>query len=62
MTIHDDIKEVIFTEQKLRDKVRELGKELSREYKGKHPLVVCILKGGTSPRRGRYLCRRVASP
>lgn len=47
MTIHDDIKEVIFTEQKLRDKVRELGKELSREYKGKHPLVVCILKGGS---------------
>lgn len=47
MTIHDDIKEVIFTEQKLRDKVRELGKELSQEYKGKHPLVVCILKGGS---------------
>lgn len=47
MTIHDDIKEVIFTEQELRDKVRELGKELSREYKGKHPLVVCILKGGS---------------
>ena len=47
MTIHNDIKEVIFTEQELRDKIRELGAELSREYKGKHPLVVCILKGGS---------------
>lgn len=47
MSIHNDIKEIIFTEQELQNKIHQLGKELSQEYENKHPLVVCILKGGS---------------
>ncbi|MDO5457156.1 MAG: hypoxanthine phosphoribosyltransferase [Atopococcus tabaci] len=47
MTIHNDIEEIVFTKEELQDKVQQLGEELSREYKDKYPLVVCILKGGS---------------
>jgi hypoxanthine phosphoribosyltransferase len=41
----DDIARVYFTEEELKDKVHELGQELSREYAGKHPIFVSVLKG-----------------
>lgn len=47
MNIHNDIKEIIFSEKELQDKILQLGEELSQEYENKHPLVVCILKGGS---------------
>lgn len=40
-----DIKEVLFTEQQIRDKIREIGKKISDEYKGKDLILVGILKG-----------------
>ena len=47
MNIHNDIKEIIFSEKELQDKILQLGEELSQEYENKYPLVVCILKGGS---------------
>lgn len=41
----DDIARVYFTEEELKDKVHELGQELSREYAGKYPIFVSVLKG-----------------
>lgn len=40
-----DIKEVLLTEEQLQARIAELGEELSREYDGKFPVVVGVLKG-----------------
>jgi hypoxanthine phosphoribosyltransferase len=37
---------VLLTEEQIRLKVREMGETLSREYAGKSPILVNILKGG----------------
>ena len=39
------IKEVLITEEQIRDRIGELGLELSRDYAGKNPVVVGVLKG-----------------
>ena len=43
--LHNDIAEVLISEEELKEKVRELGKLLNKEYKGKDPIFVCVLKG-----------------
>ena len=40
-----DIQQVLVSEEQLRARVAELGQELSREYAGKNPLVIGVLKG-----------------
>jgi len=37
---------VLFTAEEIASRVRELGARLSREYEGRNPLFVSILKGG----------------
>lgn len=41
----EDMKEVLLTEEQIRRRIEELGEELSREYAGKNPVVVGVLKG-----------------
>jgi hypoxanthine phosphoribosyltransferase len=41
----NDLQEVLFTEEQIQQKVRQLGETLSREYEGRNPLVICVLKG-----------------
>ncbi|MFD1424499.1 hypoxanthine phosphoribosyltransferase [Laceyella sacchari] len=43
--MHQDIKEVLISEEQIKEKVRELGQRLSEEYKDLNPLCVCVLKG-----------------
>lgn len=43
--MHDDILEVLISEEEIQTKVKELGAELTEEYSGKFPLVIGILKG-----------------
>lgn len=43
--MHNDIQEVLFTEQQIQQKVQELGEILSRDFEGRNPLVICVLKG-----------------
>ncbi len=40
-----DIVEVLFTEEQLREKVAELGARITADYQGKTPLIVSVLKG-----------------
>ena len=40
-----DIQEVMFSEEQIKARVKELGETLSREYAGKNPVVVGVLKG-----------------
>ena len=41
----EDIKEILLTEEQIKARIAELGQELSREYEGKNPIVVGVLKG-----------------
>lgn len=41
----NDIKEVLFTEEQLRQKVTEMGARITKDYAGKNPLIVSVLKG-----------------
>ena len=40
-----DIQEVLITEQQIHDRIVELGQVLTRDYAGKNPVVVGVLKG-----------------
>lgn len=43
--MHNDIEKVVFSEEQLQARVKELGEQISRDYAGKCPLVICVLKG-----------------
>ena len=43
--MHNDIQEVLLTEEQIRTRVDELGKILTEEYTGKNPVIVGVLKG-----------------
>lgn len=45
MYVPEKVKEILFTEEQLWEKISLLGDELTKEYNGKNPLFVCILKG-----------------
>ena len=40
-----DIQKILLTEEQIRTRIQELGEELSREYAGKDPIFVGVLKG-----------------
>lgn len=41
----NDLSHVLISEEELRRKVNALGAQLAKEYQGKNPTMVCILKG-----------------
>lgn len=43
--LHPDIKSVILSEDDIKQIVGRLGQEVSRDYEGKNPLVVAVLRG-----------------
>lgn len=45
MSIHDDIQEILYTEEQLAEIVQRLGKRISEDYKGKNLFMVAALKG-----------------
>lgn len=42
----DYLEEILIDEEHLQARIRELGAEISRDYEGKNPLLICILRGG----------------
>ncbi len=44
--MHNDIAEILITEEQLQRRVRELAAEISAAYADKEPLLVAVLKGG----------------
>ncbi len=43
---HSFLAEILIPEEELKNRVRELGEEISRDYAGKRILAICILRGG----------------
>jgi hypoxanthine phosphoribosyltransferase len=42
---HPDIKEILLTEEQIQKKVMQLAKRISRDYEGKKPILISVLKG-----------------
>ena len=43
--IYGDLDRVLVTKEEIAEKVRELGQRITKDYAGKQPVLVCILKG-----------------
>ena len=43
--IHQDIQQVLYSEEELRQRVKELGAQITADYAGKEPLLVSVLRG-----------------
>ena len=43
--MHDQIDHILLTEEQIENRVRELAAQLSRDYEGKDPIFVGVLKG-----------------
>ena len=43
--MHNDIEKILLSEETLKARVRELGAQISEDYRDKNPAMVCILKG-----------------
>ena len=46
--MHQDIKEILFTEEQIAARVRELGAQITKDYAGKTILMCGILKGAVT--------------
>jgi len=44
--MHNAIKEILISQTEIQNKIRELGKQITRDYKDKSPVLISILKGG----------------
>ena len=43
--MENDIERVLLTEEQLRDRVKELGEQISADYVGKDPVLISVLRG-----------------
>lgn len=43
--MHSDIQQILISEDQIKNRIRELGQELTRDYAGKDPVVIGVLKG-----------------
>jgi len=43
--MHNDIEKVLITREEIEQKCAEIGEQLTKEYEGKFPLVIGVLKG-----------------
>lgn len=43
--MQNDIKAILYSEEQIQAKVKELGEKLSQDFNGRNPLVICVLKG-----------------
>jgi hypoxanthine phosphoribosyltransferase len=44
-SLHEDVAEILITEESIQARTRELGHQISLDYVGKDLLLVCVLKG-----------------
>jgi hypoxanthine phosphoribosyltransferase len=47
-TMDDDVAEILITEEQLKSRIHELGRNISADYEGQDLLLVCVLKGAVT--------------
>jgi hypoxanthine phosphoribosyltransferase len=45
MSVEKDIAEILIGTEELQAKVTELGRQISEDYRGRNPLLICLLRG-----------------
>ncbi len=45
--LYKDLEKVLITKDEIAEKVKELGRTITKDYEGKKPVLVCILKGAS---------------
>lgn len=45
MFCEQELKEVLFTEEQLAERIAQLGEEITKDYQGKEPVLVSVLRG-----------------
>ena len=43
--IHPDIEQVLYTEEQLHSRVREVGEQIAADYAGREPMLISVLRG-----------------
>lgn len=43
--MNDDILKVLYSREQIQDATEKMGKQITKDFEGKDPLVICILKG-----------------
>lgn len=43
--MNKDVESILLSEQQIADKVKELGAQISKDYEGKNPIIISVLKG-----------------
>ena len=59
--MHQDIKEILFTEEQIAARVRELGAQITKDYAGKTILMCLSLIHISEPTRPAYRSRMPSS-
>ena len=44
-TIYQDLTEILVTKEEIAARIREVGQQITKDYAGKEPVLLCILKG-----------------
>lgn len=45
--LYHDLEDILYTREQLQSGVHELGERITRDYQGKTPVLICILKGAS---------------
>ena len=45
--LHEDLTSILYTRRQLQTAVEELGQRITKDYQGKAPFMICILKGAS---------------
>ena len=45
--LYQDLDRILVTKEEIAAKVREMGEKITRDYAGKEPVIICILKGAS---------------
>lgn len=43
--MYKDLKKILFSKKQIKKRVKEIGKQLNKDYEGKEPVVIGVLKG-----------------
>ena len=45
MTMHNDVERILLSNEQIKERCSELGKQISKDYEGKNPIFIALLKG-----------------